>query len=169
MHHQTRLLLASRFAWSQRPISSLSSLNWHALVLLHCARVRLKPDWLYVNIQVDQDRECMPYYDVANHHVIVKHQCQTDECDTLNGACGSRTIRTTTVRIAHQELSLLHPLHSGLSSSPSLTQTCTEVSAAPTFDYSISKRLYHFECTSITAGAFRCTWKCSCSIWERIA
>jgi hypothetical protein len=51
----------------------------------------------------------------------------------------------------------------------SLPQTCAEVSAAPKFDYPISHISWHLECTSITAGALRSTWECSCRVWEHFA
>ena len=89
-------------------------------------------------------------------------------------------LRTTAVRIRHHvcrravQLSRLlskspAELHSGLSSSCSLPQTCPEVSAAPRFHYCISQISWHPECTSITAGVFRSTWDCSCRVWEHFA
>jgi len=53
--------------------------------------------WPYVCISIDLERYCMPYYDVANHHIIVT---KTDMIDKLT--CGFGTLRTTAVRIQHQ-------------------------------------------------------------------
>jgi len=60
-------------------------------------------------------------------------------------------------------------LHRGLSCSRSPSPTCADVSAALKFDYPISQISEHPECTSITAGAFRRTWECSCRVWEHSA
>jgi hypothetical protein len=74
-------------------------------------------------------------------------------------------------------------LASGLSCSQSLPQSCvavsaaldvsrlicTEVLAAPKFDYPISQTSLHPECTSLTAGAFRITREYFCRVCEGIA
>jgi len=88
----------------------------------------------------------MRYYDIANLVTVT----QTKSVDVMR--CGYRTPRSTGVRILHQVC--CRPV---------------QISAAPKFYYSNCKMLWYPECPSMTAGAFRSTWECSCTVWEYFA
>jgi len=99
----------------------------------------LQPDWVSVDIQIHLDSYYVPYHNVANFFVIVKDQCETKTNIIDQMPCSYGTLRTTTVRIPHQVSSLHRTLCSSLSCYQSLRQICTEVTAAPKFDYPISQ------------------------------
>jgi len=76
--------------------------------------------------------------------------CNKDEYDWRNALC------------------LWNPKnHCFRNAAPSLPQSCAAVSATPKFDYPNSQISERPECTSITAGAFRSIWECSCWVWGR--
>jgi len=116
----------------------------------------------------------MSYYDVANLVTFTKMNI-IDEM-----RCAYRTFWTTNERILQpvpcwavqgSQLRLMSPtdLCHGFHCSWSLLQTCAEVSAAPKFDYLIGQILGNPECSFITPGACRSSWKCSCRVWEYFA
>jgi len=57
-------------------------------------------------------------------------------------------------------------LHSGLSCSWYLLQTCAEVSVGPIFDYTYIQIGQHSGSTSKTAGDIRSTWDHICRLWK---
>ena len=92
---------------------------------------------LTVCIYIEILQYCMPYHEVANL-VSVTNTNMIDEMP-----CAYGTLRTTALRIWHQ----------------------VSRRAAPKFDYPNSQISSRPECTSITAGAFRSIWECSCRVW----
>ena len=162
-------LPSSSIVSAQRPPSgaSLSSFNRRVQVLL----------WLCTSTICGQIDRMYIYRETYIMHGIL--WC-SESCDYNKDKMPCSYVRTTAVRIWHKvshravqwsRLLSKYPaeLHSGLNFCQSLPQICTEVSGVSKFAYSISQISENPECSSITAGAFRCTWECSCTVWAHFA
>jgi hypothetical protein len=138
-HLQTHSIMASqyilKFTRSRPPSAFVCSLDWCLQVLFQLCSSTVCSQIDHMYIYRDLDRYNMPYYDLTNVGTVIK----TNMVDEM--PCGYGTLRN----------------HCCENMAPSLPQTCAMVSAAPQRDYLISQILWHPECTSITAGAFRCT------------